>query len=81
MTHLIPVGNSLGIRIPKAIIIQVGFKEEMELELKVVEEGLLIAPVHPSRKGWAEAFKEGKKEDLLMGDKITNKFDEEEWEW
>lgn len=27
MAHLIRVGNSLGVRIPKAIIIQAGFKK------------------------------------------------------
>lgn len=81
MTHLIHVGNSLGIRIPKAMITQIGFKEETELELRIVDEGLLITPVRSSRKGWAEAFKEGEKENLLMGEKITNKFDKDEWEW
>ena len=81
MPHLIHVGNSLGLRIPKAIITQIGFKEEMELEYKIVKEGLLIAPVRSGRKGWAEAFKNGQKENLLMDGNIVNKFDQEEWEW
>jgi antitoxin component of MazEF toxin-antitoxin module len=42
--HLIRVGNSLGVRIPKAIIAQVGFLEDSDLVCKVTDEGLLISP-------------------------------------
>lgn len=82
MTHLIRVGNSLGVRIPKAIIAQAGFKEEMALSFKVTDKGLLIAPMKNCREGWLKAFSgpEIDPEDL-MGDTIGNQFDEEEWEW
>jgi antitoxin MazE len=83
MTHLIPIGNSLGVRIPKAIIAQIGMTKETPLTFKVVDDGLLIAPAHPCREGWETAFKKaskGKKEKLLLGD-IKNQFDEDEWEW
>lgn len=80
MTHLIHVGNSLGVRIPKAIITQIGFNEETELEFKIVKNGLLISAA-AKRKGWEEAFKNAGKEKLLLADKAKNKFDEEEWEW
>lgn len=86
MTHLIHVGNSLGVRIPKAIIAQVGFKEDTDLAFKVIEEGLLIMPVRVRalREGWKEAFKSPKrkrKEELLMGEEVINEFDRDEWEW
>ncbi len=84
MTHLIHVGNSLGVRIPKAIIAQVGFKEDMDLVFKITNEGLLISPIKSPRKGWAESFKMAEKDgkaDLLLGEEIINYFDEEEWEW
>lgn len=83
MTHLVHVGNSLGVRIPKALIAQAGFKENMELTFKVTDEGLLIAPVRNSREGWEEAFKasrKGQKEPLLLGETV-NTFDQDEWEW
>jgi antitoxin MazE len=83
MTHLIHVGNSLGVRIPKAIIAQMGVDETTPLSLKITREGLLIAPAKHGREGWAEAFQKAEKESpepLLMGD-FANKFDEEEWEW
>lgn len=84
MAHIIHVGNSLGIRIPKAIIAQLGFKEDMELELIVTQEGLLISPAQNAREGWKEAFKSSRKsqkEDLLLGKNLSNEFDKDEWEW
>lgn len=83
MTHLIPIGNSLGIRIPKAIIAQTGMTQETPLSFKVVNEGLLIAPARKRREGWETAFKDaakGKKTKLLIGD-APNQFDSEDWVW
>lgn len=54
MAELIQIGNSKGVRIPKALIEQAGL-EGSELELKVVRGGLLIRPVKQPREGWAEA--------------------------
>ncbi len=41
MAELIQIGNSKGVRIPKALVEQAGL-ENSELELKVVKNGLLI---------------------------------------
>ena len=79
-THLIHIGNSLGVRIPKAILAQVGFEEGISLKIKVVDQGLLISPVHSKRQGWAEAFEKAPKSPLIMGD-FANQFDENAWEW
>jgi antitoxin MazE len=81
MAHLIHVGNSLGVRIPKAIIAQIGFKEDTNLIFKITDEGLLISPTSNIREGWAEAFKKAPKDHLLMGNEIVNEFDKDEWEW
>ena len=54
MAELIQIGNSKGVRIPKALIEQAGL-ESGELELKVVRGGLLIKPVKHPRQGWGEA--------------------------
>lgn len=83
MTHLIQIGNSHGIRIPKSIINQAGLKDA-DLLLKVVSEGLLITPIRSARHGWTEACKEmhsNKEDKLLINVKITNQFDTDEWEW
>ena len=84
MAHLSRIGNSLGVRIPKAILLQVGFKENANLIFKVTKDGLLIAPVKQARDGWEDAFKTSckhKKEKPLMGDHFNNEFDKDEWEW
>lgn len=83
MTHLIPIGNSLGIRIPKAIIQQAGL-ENMDLDFKVTEKGLLIKPVRSqARAGWAEAFEkmQATADDKLLDEFQKNAFDLDEWQW
>jgi antitoxin MazE len=51
MTHLIKIGNSQGIRIPKPLIEQAEL-EGKDLQLQVVEGGLLITPKKAAREGW-----------------------------
>ncbi len=54
MTHLIKIGNSQGIRIPKPLIEQADL-DGKDLQLQVVEGGLLITPRKSVREGWKEA--------------------------
>jgi len=55
MIHLIKIGDSQSIRIPKLLIEQAGL-EGKDLRLQVVEEGLLILPMKPAREGWRESI-------------------------
>ena len=55
MTSLTRIGNSQGVRIPKAIVEQAHL-ENKKLIFKVVDEGLLIQPVESPRQGWKEQF-------------------------
>ncbi|MDH5613176.1 MAG: AbrB/MazE/SpoVT family DNA-binding domain-containing protein [Gammaproteobacteria bacterium] len=55
MAHLIKIGNSQGIRIPKSIIEQ-SHLDGVELQLRVVEEGLLVIPAQHARYGWKESI-------------------------
>jgi antitoxin MazE len=55
MTHLIKIGNSQGIRIPKPLIQQARL-EGKELELHVVSEGILVSPAKRPREGWQESI-------------------------
>jgi len=57
MAHLVKIGNSQGIRIPKPFIEQAHL-EGKELELQVVDGGLFIAPMLKPREGWAELIEE-----------------------
>lgn len=55
MTHLVKIGNSHGIRIPKPLIEQAQL-EGKDLQLQVVEGGLLITPKKGAREGWKESI-------------------------
>ena len=55
MATLIRIGNSQGVRIPKAIIEQAQL-DKKELTFKVIENGLLIHPAKKLRQGWKKQF-------------------------
>ena len=78
---IVPIGNSRGIRIPKALLEQCGFGESVEI---AVENNHLVlsATVQP-RKGWDEAFKAmaAQKDDELLDAYAATDFDDGEWQW
>ena len=84
MTTLIKIGNSKGLRIPKAIIDQAQL-EDKELEFKIIDDGLLIQPVKKPREGWKKQFDKA----LQSQESISAEqewldaplVDEEDWEW
>ncbi len=80
-TKLIRIGNSRGVRLPKAVIEQAGLTEEVELE---VRDGIVVIarPAMP-RRGWAEAAEEMRQagDDRMLDAPIPTHFDEEEWTW
>jgi antitoxin MazE len=80
-THLIRVGNSRGIRIPKPLLDQVGLEDAVQIR---AEKGrLVILPDRAPRQGWAAAFSGAAVLESgggLLGE-VTNAFDSEEWTW
>ncbi len=83
MAHLIRIGNSFGVRIPQAILQEIGFKKNMNLVFNVTEDGLLISSEKQAREGWEQRFKSSKKrlENLSLLGEFPNEFDKDEWEW
>jgi antitoxin MazE len=81
-TQLTRIGNSLGVRIPKAVLRLAGM-EGRRLELKLVDGGLLLSPLPSPRQGWKEAFQQmhDAGEDRLPRREAGTKFDEAEWKW
>lgn len=71
-TRLVRIGNSKGIRIPKALIDQSGLRDEVEITLK--GNSLVIRPASNPREGWAEAFEEMARrgDDTLLDDEVAN---------
>lgn len=64
---IIPVGNSRGVRLPKAVLEQCQFTDAAELS---VEDGrVVLTPVSAPRAGWAEAFAASPAEPLTQEDR------------
>jgi antitoxin MazE len=79
-SRLIRIGNSRGVRLPKAIIDQVGLADEVDL--RVGDHCIVIAPGRPPRAGWADAARRlGAESRGLLDPQTRTHFDEDEWDW
>jgi antitoxin MazE len=80
-TPVISIGNSRGLRIPKAILKQCGIQDMVDL--RVTDQGLLISPVKRPRAGWEEAIALDPPDCGEFADWQTpgTSFDAEEWTW
>lgn len=78
-SRLVRIGNSRGLRLPKALIEEAGLNEKVEL--RVHNGAIIISPVRVSRSGWAEAARKlAKKGNASLLDATTpTHFDEKEW--
>ena len=78
--NIVSIGNSKGIRIPKALLEQVHLNKEADLVVEGTK--LVIRPIKKVRDGWDKAFKSmhAKEEDTLL---INDSIDAEmkNWEW
>jgi antitoxin MazE len=80
-THIIRIGNSRGIRIPKPLLEQAGLTGAVHLRAE--KDRVVIRPDKELRQGWKEAFAAGARRygrEALLGE-ITNAFDRNEWKW
>ena len=81
--HIIKIGNSQGIRIPKPLLKQAGLTDDVELEAQ--QDRIIIHSVRRPRHGWDKQFATmAKHEDDSLFDvnvpSFTN-WDGDEWEW
>ncbi len=75
---IVAIGNSKGIRIPKALLEQCGFGERADMR---VDDGkLILSPCKAPRAGWEEAMKTAENAPQLDAYTATE-FDESEWTW
>jgi antitoxin MazE len=81
-TKLVPIGNSQGVRIPKALLAAAGLTNDVELEARDGE--IVVRAAGSQREGWDEAFAAM----ALSGDNVLDgdvfpptDWDREEWEW
>jgi antitoxin MazE len=79
--HIVRIGNSRGIRLPKTLLQEAQLEDEVELQ---AEPGrILISKTAKPRAGWAEAARRMRErnEDQLLDSPAPTRFDKEEWQW
>ncbi|WP_319522069.1 AbrB/MazE/SpoVT family DNA-binding domain-containing protein [uncultured Desulfosarcina sp.] len=54
-TKIVPIGNSKGIRIPKALLQKYGLKDSLLIE--ETDQGLLLRNKEESKLSWKDTFK------------------------
>ena len=79
--NIVRIGNSRGLRIPKALLAECGIRDVVEVS---VQEGrLIVQPVRRAREGWMEPARAmaERGEDQLLDPETPTDFDDAEWEW
>ena len=80
-SSIVPIGNSKGIRIPKAILKQCNIEKDIILEVK--DNCIIIKSFKQDpRKNWEKSFKKmskNKEDQLIIDDNID--LNMEGWEW
>jgi antitoxin MazE len=77
---VIRIGNSKGIRLPKALLEQCHISGQVDV--KVHKERITLQPHRKPRQGWAEQMEkmhDRSDDDLLISDNVDLGF--EGWEW
>lgn len=80
-TRIVQIGNSRGIRIPKALLDQTQLPDEVELHARPGR--LVVQAAKRPRAGWAEAARtmHERGEDRLLDQPSSTRFEAEEWQW
>ncbi|MEK7747517.1 MAG: AbrB/MazE/SpoVT family DNA-binding domain-containing protein [Nitrospirota bacterium] len=81
LVSVVQIGNSRGIRLPKAILDQLSITDKLDLEIENSQIILKPIPRNP-REGWDAAFKKMSAEgedQLIIPEEIPAK--DFEWEW
>jgi antitoxin MazE len=79
--RIIQIGNSRGVRIPKALLDQTQLPDEVRIEAHGDE--IVIRAARVPREGWDEAFRSmaQRGDDHLLDKARATLFDKTEWEW
>ena len=79
--RVVRIGNSQGIRIPKALLEQSRIGADVEIEVQ--NQSLVIRSAKQPRLGWAEAFAamSVQSDDALLDGSLQTEWDQTEWEW
>ncbi len=80
-THVVRIGNSRGIRIPKTILEECHLEDTVELQVR--EGKLIVKSTGKARQGWDEAYSHmaEKKDDALLNSPTATDWDKTKWRW
>jgi len=80
-SKVVNIGNSRGIRIPRALLEQAGLEDEVEMTVQ--DDQLIIRSAHRPRQGWEAQFASMAQlgDDRLLTEYLPTLWDEEEWAW
>jgi len=80
--RIIQIGNSRGVRLPKALLEEAHLTEEVQIEAGPNQ--IVIRSLHVPREGWESAFRlMAERGDDVLGDDVATltSFDDTEWKW
>jgi antitoxin MazE len=80
-TRIVRIGNSRGVRIPRPLLEQAHLPEDVDL--RVEDNRIIIAPAARPRTGWAEAARQlrSRADDQRLDPPAATRFDAEAWQW
>ena len=80
-SKVVKIGNSRGIRIPRALLEQAGLTDEVEMTVE--DNKLIIRSAQLSRQGWEAQFSAMAEhgDDRLLDQAPSTRWDEDEWTW
>lgn len=83
-TKLVAIGNSKGIRLPRAVLEQCGLEDEIDLEVK--GDHLIVRGARNARAGWDRAFRRMREngDDALLDEEAAHgeaEWDRSQWKW
>ncbi|HQU91996.1 MAG TPA: AbrB/MazE/SpoVT family DNA-binding domain-containing protein [Pyrinomonadaceae bacterium] len=78
--QIIKIGNSHGIRIPKAVLEETRMSGDVEIE--VTPDGILIRNINKPRSNWDAMFKAlSDRDDDLALNRTSTGFEKKDWQW
>jgi antitoxin MazE len=80
-TRIVQIGNSKGVRVPKALLEHARLPEDVELQ---ADSGrIIVRAARGPRAGWADAARamHARGDDRLLDASTSTRFDAKEWRW
>ena len=81
-TKLVAIGNSQGVRLPKAVVDACGLELNAPVALEVRGRAIVLTPAIAKRAGWADAARDAAAaRDNLWGALPARNAADDDWTW